>query len=34
MSVLADRDIRIALEEGRVRVDPFDEACLQPSSVV
>ena len=33
MSVLADRDIRAALQEGRIRIDPFDEACLQPSSV-
>ncbi len=33
MSVLADRDIRAALQERRIRVDPFDEACLQPSSV-
>jgi deoxycytidine triphosphate deaminase len=33
VSVLADRDIRAALQEGRIRVDPFDPACLQPSSV-
>jgi dCTP deaminase len=33
MSVLADRDIRRALQEGRVRIDPYDPACLQPSSV-
>ncbi len=33
MSVLADRDIRTALQEGRIRIDPFDEDCLQPSSV-
>ncbi len=33
MSVLADRDIRAALQERRIRIDPFDEACLQPSSV-
>ena len=33
MSVLADRDIRTALQEGRVRIDPFDADCLQPSSV-
>jgi len=33
VSVLADRDIRSALEAGRIRIDPFDEACLQPSSV-
>ena len=33
MSVLADRDIRAAIEAGRIRVDPFDPDCLQPSSV-
>ncbi len=33
MSVLADREIRTALQEGRIRIDPFDEDCLQPSSV-
>ena len=33
MSVLADRDIRAALQEGRIRIDPFDPECLQPSSV-
>jgi dCTP deaminase len=33
VSVLADRDIRAALQEGRIRVDPFDPDCLQPSSV-
>ena len=33
MSVLSDRDIRAALQSGRVRIDPYDPACLQPSSV-
>ena len=33
MSVLSDRDIRAAIEAGRVRIDPYDPACLQPSSV-
>jgi dCTP deaminase len=33
MAVLSDRDIRAAIIEGRVRIDPYDEACLQPSSV-
>jgi dCTP deaminase len=33
MAVLSDRDIREALEQGRVRIDPYDPACLQPSSV-
>jgi dCTP deaminase len=33
MSVLSDRDIRAALQAGRVRIDPYDPSCLQPSSV-
>jgi len=33
MSVLSDRDIRAALQSGRVRIDPYDPTCLQPSSV-
>ena len=33
MGVLADGDIRAALLEGRIRIDPFDPDCLQPSSV-
>jgi dCTP deaminase len=33
VSVLADRGIRAALQEGRIRIDPFDTACLQPSSI-
>jgi dCTP deaminase len=33
MSVLSDRDIRAALQSGRVRIDPYDASCLQPSSV-
>src|ERR1700690_1853843 len=33
MSVLSDRDIRAALQAGRIRVDPYDPTCLQPSSV-
>ncbi len=33
MSVLSDRDIRAAIEAGRVRIDPYDASCLQPSSV-
>ena len=31
--VLSDRDIRAALEARRIRIDPYDPACLQPSSV-
>ena len=33
MSVLSDRDIAAALAAARVRVDPYDEADLQPSSI-
>jgi deoxycytidine triphosphate deaminase len=33
MAVLSDRDIRGALQAGRVRIDPYDPSCLQPSSV-
>jgi dCTP deaminase len=33
MAVLSDRDIRAALQAGRVRIDPYDATCLQPSSV-
>ena len=33
MAVLSDRDIRSALQAGRIRVDPYDPTCLQPSSV-
>ncbi|HVM30464.1 MAG TPA: dCTP deaminase [Candidatus Limnocylindrales bacterium] len=33
MAVLSDRDIRAAMQSGRIRIDPYDAACLQPSSV-
>jgi dCTP deaminase len=33
VSVLSDRDIAAALSGGRVRVDPYDPADLQPSSI-
>jgi len=33
MSVLSDRDIAAALASGRVKVEPYDPADLQPSSV-
>jgi len=33
MAVLSDRDIRAAVQSGRVRIDPYDADCLQPSSV-
>ena len=31
--LLSDRDIRAEIESGRVRVEPFDEGMIQPSSV-
>ena len=31
--VLSDATISRALEEGRIEIDPYDEALLQPSSV-
>lgn len=31
--VLSDRDIRAAIEEGRILIEPFDPRCLQPASV-
>jgi len=33
VSVLSDRDIRTALDEGRVKIHPYDAHDLQPSSV-
>jgi dCTP deaminase len=33
VSVLADRDIRLELAAGRVRIEPYDPVDLQPSSV-
>lgn len=31
--ILSDRDIREAIGAGRIAIDPFDEADVQPSSV-
>jgi dCTP deaminase len=31
--ILSDRDIRSEIEAGRIEVDPFDPACVQPSSI-
>ena len=31
--ILSDRSIREALADKRIVIDPFDESCLQPSSV-
>ena len=31
--LLSDRDLRKALDEGQLGLDPFDEAMIQPSSI-
>ena len=31
--ILSDRSIRAQLTDGRIDIDPFDESCIQPSSV-
>ena len=31
--ILSDRSIREGIESGRIEIEPFDESCLQPSSV-
>src|SRR3972149_2808818 len=31
--VLSDRDIKKAIEEGRILIEPLDETCIQPASV-
>ena len=31
--ILSDRSIREAMDAGRIIIDPFDDACLQPSSI-
>jgi dCTP deaminase len=31
--ILSDRTIREEIEVGRIEIEPFDELCLQPSSV-
>src|SRR5947199_2487323 len=31
--ILSDRSIREEIAKGRIEIDPFDERCLQPSSV-
>jgi dCTP deaminase len=31
--ILSDRTIREQIDAGRIEIDPFDPACLQPSSV-
>ena len=31
--LLSDRDIRAQIDQGRVALDPFDDAMIQPSSI-
>lgn len=31
--LLSDKDIRAEIDAGRVRIDPFDESMVQPSSI-
>ena len=31
--LLSDRDIRVEVQAGRVQVEPYDEAMIQPSSI-
>ncbi|HEX8100341.1 MAG TPA: dCTP deaminase [Actinomycetota bacterium] len=31
--ILSDRSIREEVSSGRIQIDPFDDACVQPSSV-
>ena len=31
--ILSDVDIRKEIAAGRIQIEPFDEACVQPSSV-
>jgi len=31
--ILSDRDIRSAVDKGRIRIEPYDPSCVQPSSV-
>jgi dCTP deaminase len=31
--LLSDRDLRLEIKAGRVRVEPFDEGMIQPSSI-
>jgi dCTP deaminase len=31
--ILSDRSIREEIARGRIEIDPFDESCVQPSSV-
>ena len=31
--ILSDRDLRAEINNGRIIIEPFDETCVQPSSI-
>lgn len=31
--ILSDRDLRTEINDGRIIIEPFDESCVQPSSI-
>ena len=31
--ILSDRDLRTEIDGGRIIIEPFDESCVQPSSI-
>ncbi|MFM8625750.1 MAG: dCTP deaminase [Actinomycetota bacterium] len=31
--ILSDRDLRTEIDAGRIIIEPFDESCVQPSSI-
>ena len=31
--ILSDRDLRTEINAGRIIIEPFDESCVQPSSI-
>lgn len=31
--ILSDRDVKAQIEAGRIIIEPFDPACIQPSSI-
>ena len=31
--ILSDRDLRAGINDGRIIIEPYDDACMQPSSI-
>src|SRR3989344_5743911 len=31
--ILSDKDIRQAIKDGKISIEPYDENCIQPASV-